>query len=131
VITARNEKRRRKPRTTGCALQSAAPKREKELRRIQILLGLRAHETELRLLELTLSIQYLKNTGVSSAIALPRELEAALCRSQRAGLGGQAPRILTQGIEHVGNLSKRLQDSLLVALGACVQLVDRSTTIGA
>jgi hypothetical protein len=30
---------------------------------------------------LTLRIQYLKNTGVSSAIALPRELETALRHS--------------------------------------------------
>ena len=59
-------------------LESVAPKREKELRRIQILLGLRAHKTELCLLALTLRIQYLKNTGVASAIALPGELEAAL-----------------------------------------------------
>jgi hypothetical protein len=46
-------------------------------------------------------------------------------------LGSQGSGILTQGIEHVGNLSEGLQDSLLVALGACMQLVDGSTTIGA
>jgi hypothetical protein len=56
----------------------AAPECEKELSRVQILLGLRAHKAELCLLALTLRIQYLKNTGVSGAIALPRELETAL-----------------------------------------------------
>jgi hypothetical protein len=97
--------------------QSAAPQREKELRRIQILLGLRTYKAELRLLALTLTlrVQYLKNSGVSSAIALPGELEAALRRGQRSRLGGPVRGILTQRVEHVGNLYKRLQDSLLVA----------------
>jgi hypothetical protein len=112
-------------------LESAAPKREKELSRVQILLGLRAHKTELCLLALTLRIQYLKNPGVSGTVALPRELEAALRRGQSTRLGGEVASILTQGIEHVRNLPKGLKDSLLIALGACVQLVDRGTTVGA
>ena len=69
-------------------LRSAASKREKELGRIQILLGVRAYKTELRLLALALGIQHLKNSGVSSAVALPGELEAALRRGQRSRLGG-------------------------------------------
>ena len=101
-------------------LRSAAPQREKELRRIQILLGLRTHKTELCLLALTLRVEYLKNSGVSGAIALPGEFEATLRGGQRARLGGQVRGILAQRVEHIGNLSKRLQDRLLIALRACM-----------
>lgn len=74
--------------TTVNVLRSAASQGEKELRRIQVLLGVRAYKTELCLLALTLRIQYLKNPGVSSAIALPGELQAALRGGQRSRLGG-------------------------------------------
>ena len=112
-------------------LRPAAPQCEEELRRVQILLGLRAYKTELCLLALALRIQYLKYSSVPGAIALPGELEAVLSHRQRLPLSGQVGGILTQRIEHVGDLSKRLQDSLLVALRTRLQFVDRGTSIGA
>ena len=72
--------------TTVNVLWFAASKREKELRRIQILLGVRAHKSELRLLALAAAQSSLElsresysagNTGVLQVLDAQRQRQQA------------------------------------------------------